>query len=92
MVKIITYGQYRPTFPGFAFKLHPDPSCSHSPRRAAFFHFRTDRDSAQEPGDDQEGLPPVPLYSGVWIHMDEASPLTVVTETAADPILTETGK
>ena len=42
--------------------------------------------------DDLEGLSLVPLYSDTWIHLDEAIPLTVITETTADPVLTETGK
>ena len=42
--------------------------------------------------DDLEGLSLVPLYSDTWIHLDESIPLTVITETTADPVLTETGK
>ena len=34
--------------------------------------------------DNLEGLSLVPLYTDTWIHMDEAIPLTVVTETAAE--------
>lgn len=42
--------------------------------------------------DDLEGLSLAPLYSDTWIHLDEAIPLTVITEATADPVLTETGK